>query len=655
MKSKIFLFLLFSFNILIAQTVKEKLAASEKEQFIKNYKISKVTYPGDSNIDVLYYKLNLSLTHQPNNLSGIVTVSLKPVNSSIDSFFLDLQNNFTVDSVLLEGSKQTFSQPSGQAKLIINLYRTFTTSEKLSIDIYYHGIPGSSGFGSFTFGTDGNGGEAIYTLSEPYGASDWWPNKDTPADKVDSSDVWITIGDNLTGVSNGSLESVTDNGNSTKTFKWKNHYPIASYLISLAIAGYSTYDTYYHYAVNDSMPITNYLYPQSNTEYAHSILDKVANMIKIYADHYGPYPFLKEKYGHAQFGWSGGMEHQTITSLGVVDENLIAHELGHQWFGDKVTCATWHDIWLNESFATFSESIYYENAYGKASYDSDIASKMNIAKTDNTHSVYVEDISSVNSIFRYTTTYAKGAVVLHMLRGVLGDSTFFNILKTYNSDPRFAYGSATTGDFKSVAESLSGKDLTYFFEEWIYGKGYPNYKYNWNFTYAKNNMYRINLTVGQDMKFSSQLFSMPIQIKITTDNSDTTITIFNDIESQDFTFMVNGIPTGLVFDPGNYIMKEGLLTEQPKEIFPDLYLLENNFPNPFNPATTIRYFLPRLKHVKLIITDVLGQRVTTLVDEVQPAGRYTVPFNASKLSSGIYYYTLVTDEFRRTKKMVLVK
>ena len=244
--------------------------------------------------------------------------------------------------------------------------------------VYYHGTPGSSGFGSFAFSSQG-GNPAIWTLSEPYGAKDWWPAKDTPADKADSADFWITVSTSLKAVSNGKLMSIVDNGNGTHTYKWKNSYPIAQYLLSMAITNYAEYTNYYHYSPSDSMPINHFLYPE-NLNSNISQLNKTPGMIEIYSQQFGQYPFINEKYGHAQFGWGGGMEHQTVSSMGGFSDGLIAHELAHMWYGDNITCKDWHHIWLNEGFATYGEGVIYENWYGKACYDNYIASEMSGCK-----------------------------------------------------------------------------------------------------------------------------------------------------------------------------------------------------------------------------------------------------------------------------------
>ena len=333
------LFCLLASVSIIAQAPAPALVKGEKLQFNNSLKLSKILYPGDQTIDVKYYKLDLNITNSPNYLKGSVRIDAVPSSVSLDSFFLDLSNNLLVDSVISDNSRLQFVHSND--KLNVTLTHSFLPNEKFSIVVYYEGVPNSNGFGSFEFGSH-SGVPATWTLSEPYGARDWWPCKDNPADKADSSQMNITCASNLTGVSNGVLQRVTDNGNGTHTFSWFNKYPIANYLISLAVTNYTEYKTYFNYSSNDSMLVVHYIYPENFAQYK-SVLDKTTNMLRIFSDRYGLYPFIDQKYGHAEFGWGGGMEHQTLTSLGSFSESIIAHELAHQWFGDLITCENWHD------------------------------------------------------------------------------------------------------------------------------------------------------------------------------------------------------------------------------------------------------------------------------------------------------------------------
>jgi aminopeptidase N len=639
--------------LLLAQTFDSSIAESEKRQFVGSQKFSKILYPGDATTDVKYYQLNLKLTYSPNYLNGSVQVDAVPVTVSLDTFFLDLSGNLTVDSVIFQGINLSFIQQND--KLKIRLPYTHHLNEKFSVIVYYEGVPVSNGFGSIEFSNHGDE-PAIWTLSEPYGASDWWPCKDNPDDKADSSQVNLTCAADLIPVSNGVLQKIMDNRDGTHTYFWFNKHPIANYLISMAITNYTVYTRYFHYAPNDSMPVVHYIYPE-NFEGVKSLLDKTTNMLAVFSGKYGLYPFIDQKYGHAQFGWSGGMEHQTITSIGSFSESIIAHELAHQWFGDMITCKNWHEIWLNEGFATYSEAVYFETL-NQSSYGSYIASLMEIAKNAS-GSVYADDITSVSKIFDYARTYAKGAMVLHMLRGVAGDSVFFKILRAYASSSSLRYDNADTDDFRNIADSVSGLNLSYFFNEWVYGINFPHYTYSWKFKETGNNIYNINFKLVQSDNPDPNFFIMPIEIKFHTSATDTIVKIFNNQKVQEFEFTVRGRPDFINFDPDNWIMKTVTASDSIDITKPGTYILEQNYPNPFNPATKIKYGIPAnvtgFIPVKITVYNLLGEKVAVLVNEEKPAGDYEVVFDKKALASGIYYYRFPTPNSSITKKMVVEK
>ncbi|MFO7446252.1 MAG: M1 family aminopeptidase [Ignavibacteriaceae bacterium] len=625
----------------------------EKEA-LDNHRLLKtgaVNYPGDVSFDVTYYKLDLAISYIPQMLKGKVTVAANILSDNTREIFLDLSGSLSVDSVLSGFNLLAFRHAND--KLNITLPGDYNFGDRFILDIFYQGVPIATGMGSFVFDIH-NGNPSIWTLSEPYGARDWWPCKDTPGDKADSSDVWITCSSELTAVSNGKLIETVDNGNGTHTFKWKNSYPIAHYLISLAISNYTIYKQYFKYSARDSMEVVHYIYPEVFNNIKNN-LDLTVGMLEIFSDLFGPYPFLKEKYGHAQFG-RGGMEHQTISSMGNFNVSVIAHELAHQWFGDKITCKNWENIWLNEGFATYSEALYEEALSGDKGYKIVINSKMESARRA-VGSIFVENIFFINEIFNGARSYDKGGVVLHMLRGVTGDSVFFKILKDYLNDPELAYGVAETEDFQRVAENVFGSSLQYFFDEWIYGENYPKYNINWAFSHAGNNLYNINISVSQFSNTNPRFFTMPLPFRIKTPDTDTTFTLFNNMQDQTFQIVLEGEPTEFLFDPDNFILKDVIIKDPINFLKPGEHVLRQNYPNPFNPVTVISFGLPERAPVQLNLYDLLGNKVAAIFHGEADAGYHTIEFDNDyyNLAAGVYFYRLETERNYITKKLILLK
>lgn len=611
-------------------------------------------YENDTNINVNYYKLNLYIIYNPDYLIGEVTInSISRVNN-LNTIFYDFSNNLTVDSISYKNKLIPFIH--SQNVITISFGSSFNTGQLISVKIFYHGVPVPTGFGSFIFGSHNGNEPAIWTLSEPYGSSDWFPCKNIPSDKADSSDVWLRCSNQLTAVSNGLLNEIQNNGDGTLTYKWHNSYPIANYLISLAISNYAQYNFYFKYSLTDSMPVVNYIYPE-NIKKLEPELDKTNYMLGLFSEKYGPYPFLSEKYGHAEFGRNGGMENQTISSMGAWGDDIIAHELTHQWFGDKITCHNWENIWLNEGFATYGQAIYHEAAEGISSYNEFIKNTMASARTA-IGTIYVQDVNNINQIFSGNRTYAKGCIVLHMLRGIVGDSVYFDIMRAYTSDTSFAYKNAVTENFQNVAERVYGQSLNYFFHEWIYGENYPVYNVSWTTQSIGNSQYKASINILQKVNSNPSFFTMPVQIKIITNTGDTSFTVFNNSQSQTFDFILNSKPISYEIDPNNLILKD----IYGADVIPVTFSLEQNFPNPFNPKTKILYRLGTPANVQITIYDILGNEIAVIKNDMLREGNYSYEFIGEGLASGVYFYNLEAWDyeninllFEETKKMILVK
>ena len=651
------MFVLFSMTIvpsdISAQLFSENLCQNGKVSIHRNSFSSMSGYVSDQNIDARYYGLNLQVFTNPNLLRGSVTITSSVLVSGIQSFYYDFSNVMIVDSVT--GSNIPVSYLHAQEKVTFQTLLQLSKGDLITVTIHYHGVPEVTGFGSFLF-DEINGRPSIWTLSEPYGASDWFPCKNTPSDKVDSSDMHIRCAGNLTAVSNGLLKSTINNGDGTVTYHWKNSYPIAQYLISLAISDYVKFFFNYYYNASEFLPVENYIYPETFSG-LDSLLLKTNDMMTIFRNLYGEYPFIREKYGHAEFGRQGGMEHQTISSMGVFNEYIMAHELAHQWFGDKITCRDWENIWLNEGFATYSEALYAENAYGKQAYSDFMRLRMSNAKLAQ-GSVYVQDVNSISEIFSGNRSYAKGSVILHMLRGITGDSLFFRIMKNYSLDTSIAYKTAVTADFQATAEEVTGTDLDYFFNQWIYGEGYPKYDVSWNVTDQGENSYVAKVLILQQTGSNPAFFRMPIDIQITTVSGDTTFRVFNGSSAAEYAFTLDSRPVTFKVDPFDLVLKE----VRGEGIIPVSFQLSQNFPNPFNPQTTILFELGKPADVVIEIFDVLGRSVGSIEEKNLREGIHTVEYNATGLASGVYFYRLSAYSygkeemlFNETKRMVLVR
>jgi aminopeptidase N len=510
-----------------------------RQHAIRSQALKKPT--SEPNIDVKYYKLDLTITTSPKYLRGIVTMHALGLVGNLSTVTLDLVNRMTVDSVRTGNTKLSFVQQP--ATLTITLDRGYTSGELVAMDIYYRGNPETGS--SFTFTSHGNI-PLVYTCSAMNRAADWWPCKDYPQlDRPDSVDIWVTADSSFKVGSNGRLVAVINNGNGTKTHRWEERYPICTYNVSIAMTNYAEFTNWFKYTETDSMPVLSYVFPESFS-YAQAKLSTTIDMLRIYSEILGLYPFIREKFGHAQCvnaEWNG-VSHQTMPSLCTFDEEIVAHELAHMWFDCMITNASEAHLWTNEGFAVYCTALYYEKKYGKPSYDAYIADARQWSEGG---PVYNSDLR--------VDIYYRGAYVLHMLRHVLGDSVFFGSLRAYADDPRFRFGATTTEDFQQVCETVSGKDLGYFFSEWIYGERYPVYTYSWSTTPDTNGGYLVKISLGQTVNGTKPpLFAMPIDFRLKAGAWDTTVVVFNSLETQLYRIHASHQPDTVELDPDNWIL-----------------------------------------------------------------------------------------------------
>ncbi len=628
----------------------EDVAAFERDRnealFLR--KKSKKQFSGKvTEYDAMYYKLDLDIRPDDRLLAGSVLVRGRSIVAALDTIALSLHAAMQVDSIAGEIRSWRHSED----ELLVVLNSPVVMDSIFTIEVFYQGNPASGGFGGFGFNRQNNE-HIIWSLSEPYYARTWWPCKDYPNDKADSVDIILTVPENLTAVSNGSLVSVVTNADQTKTFHWFEKYPITTYLVSVAITNYEKYSQWFKYSPTDSMEITHYIYP-GQLDFARGQLTSLPDMLAFFHQTFGPYPFLDEKYGIAQFPWGGGMEHQTISSQGGFGETLNVHELAHQWFGDLITAANWPDIWMNEGFAAYSEALYFEHRNGADYYHT----YMSFKKKKYTGTIYRTDTTTVGAIFN-RIVYDKGAWVLHMLRKILGDETFFGMLRAYVADSRFAFNTTSTDRFRKFCEDYSDRNLEWFFNQWIYGSGRPVYQYCWESS-AGTEDYLLDLQIEQTQLDEYQLFVMPLDFHFSSADAETTVTVFNDRPSQNFEIHLRFNPETVLLDRDNWVLKR-ISPGGCDSTAVVGYKVMQSYPNPFTKSTRINVYLPFTTGKPVLqIYDIRGRLVRKMRIDLPNTGANYFNWDGHddagmQVASGIYYYTVSIDKHLFKKKMVYI-
>jgi aminopeptidase N len=499
----------------------------------------------NQDIDLYYQRFKWIVDPAEYYIKGEVTFYYTSNINDLSVLHLEMYNDgLEVSSALTRNGPATV-QESGAFDLEINLGYSLSLGEQDSISIFYEGVPNITGFGSFVTSTHGQDSVPVmWTLSEPYGARDWRPVKQDLEDKVDKTDVYVTTPDAYKVASNGILKSVKNIGDDVE-YHWSHNYPIPAYLVAFAVTNYATYSDWAYFPNGDSLEQLNYVYPE-NLQNAQSQTPYCIDFLNFFVDKIGPYPFMDEKYGHAQCGFGGGMEHSTMSFMGLFINSLMAHELAHQWFGDKITCGSWQDIWLNEGFATYFEGLTYEAGLRFGPFETWLNGKRNAVFSKPDGSVFVDDTTSVSRIFNSRLSYSKGALVLHTLRWVVGDDNFFNAIKNYLEDPNLAYGFAKTGDLQRHLEATSGMDLDYFFQDWIYGEGHPSYSIYW----YQDRDGLVHLTLHQEQSHPSvNFFELPVPIQLVGANDSIDWVLDNTFNDQTFTINPGFEAVGINFDP----------------------------------------------------------------------------------------------------------
>ena len=503
-------------------------------------------------LDIYKYDLSFDLHPEDKMFAAKAVLTGAVLDSTIRSIDLNFYDNFLIHKITINGNISEFENEG--SRLSIPFVPSSTNDFEIIVE--YEGTPKKAGLEGFVFGKR-NGNSLVYNLSEPTYASTWFPCNDIPFDKT-NLDIKITNDSDMVSVSNGVLVDIETIGD-RRTYHWRTEYPISTYLIALYSSNYKSFsDEYISMDKIDTMKVEYFVLPDK-FENAKTDFFGHVRMLEVFSRIFGEYPFVKEKYGVAEFLWyAGAMEHQTITGVSSnmiggkkLFEDTFVHELAHQWWGNAVGPKSWKDIWLNEGFATYSEALYYEAVSGKKALQSTMLSKY--------ASNFSGSLAKPGPFLFTRTMYDKGAWVLHMLRWEVGDSNFFNILKTYYET--FKYSNASINDFKFVCEKVSGQNLEKFFEQWVYNEGQIDLEYKTE-TEVLDDYHLVKIYLEQ-VQEDFEVFHFPIEIKMIF-NDDTMQNLRYNVVTRDTLIEFRTIeqPDSIVLDPDNWLLAQISLKDE---------------------------------------------------------------------------------------------
>ena len=581
----------------------------------------------ENEYDVNFYFLDLNIEDTSASISGNVMIRGYSLVSNLDTFAVELDNTLTIDSVVADLNGASFQLAAvARNGTEINVILPFSASngQYVEVRIYYHGNPTPSN--NFPVSGFFTGTNQKFSASPPYNSYTWFPCKQVLTDKADSSWFFITTDTSSRGISNGLLTNVTPVSPVKNRWEWKSHHPIAFYLISFVAGKYTETIQYFHpTGRTDSMQIQYYNYtPPTDT--------LVPSILQVYTNLFGPYPFYDEKFGIAEGNLGGGMENQTIVTLGV--GGVEAHETSHQWFGDNVTCASWRDVMVNEGFARWCESVYPEFSGGGSTARINVcnAYETSVLSNPSSSGYSPADTTSVIGVFVNSAVYYdKNAMMINSLRfEVNNDSLFFLGLRNYQNQFRGsnAYGS----DVRDIMENTTGIDLTDFFNQWYYGFGFPTFNITRN-QVGNELMLKIIETTSS---VNTPLFKTSLELKVRSTAGDTTIRVFIGADTSTFNISIGGTDTSLIVDPNQWIPNGHGTIQKDTSLFVSSIVeitKTHNFsvyPNPATEWLNISSNTEFNQPVPMALYNALGQLIYST--QTLPGKQIPLP----KLANGLY-------------------
>lgn len=611
--------------------------------------------PEQAAYDVKYYELDLYIDPSSKTINGSLLVTAE-ILEDVNSLVLDLVDQFTIDSVLVENQSSSFVQTNFEhvdGQILIEAGGTLSAGEMISAKIYYGGSPRVSSnppwSDGFVWKTAG-GQPWVGVACETGGADVWWPCKDHPSDEPDSMSMSFTVPEPLFCASNGKYEGSINNNDGTITHNWFISTPINNYNVSIYVADYKLIEDTYESISGTEIPFYFWVLPSSYDK-AVNYMDVFLNEFNFLESIFGAFPFGEDKHGWAHSPY-WGMEHQTIIAYGhdFTTNNwgfdyIHYHELAHEWWGNLITAKDWSDVWIHEGLATYSEALYVEHLFGKEKYIDYMSSR----QPGDYHSYPLAPLSESTAGFAFDrlNPYYRGASVLHTLRFHLGDNQFFDLIKQWSYPDTTDYDNTngrqcrilSTDDMKNEAELITGVELDPFFEVFFRETKYPVL-----FVDRKENETIFEWSTETDV-------NLDLAVPIRVNGNNYIVEMTNGEGSFDVS-----LDDYIYIDPDDWILMAAPKITSVNDDEVNLeFTLEQNYPNPFNPETKIVYSIPNREHVKIAVYDNLGTEIKTLINEVQSPGQYKISFDGENLSSGVYYYRIITGSYQETKKMILLR
>ncbi len=431
--------------------------------------IKGVTQTGQRNFaaaetDVIYQEMHVEIDPAINKVEGVITYVFSSQVDQLNRFVVDYADELPIHYIRRGNVNLDYLRYD--SIILINLGRNLDLDEKDTVTISFESED--------ILRQEMHAGIPVISTDLDLGML-WYPGKRDLVDKIDSVDIFVTTPPGQRVASNGALVSITEDSGKL-IHHWHHRHPIATtYLLQVAITNYTVIEDSVLLQNGSYLPLVHYLYPENLGTIVPEV-ESTPDVMQFFEEHFGPYPFRDEKYGHAQYTAGGALEVQTMSFMGFFNLTVIAHELAHQWFGNTVTFGSFSDIWLSEGMAEYLSGLAIE-ALRPAEWNGVKTAKINSITSQPGGSVFVTDTNNLDIIFDGRLTYNKGFYLAHMLRWIVGDSLFFEACRNYLQD--HYDGFARNIDFQNHFEAVSGIELDEFFADWYYGEGYPSYTLNW--------------------------------------------------------------------------------------------------------------------------------------------------------------------------------